>query len=61
MRNCLKRSNNDDFVHIVVVLDENSNESYGALMVSNLEIEENWVGTQITLITCVQENNILKI
>ncbi|XP_058775341.1 uncharacterized protein LOC131649605 [Vicia villosa] len=42
-KNCLGRKVNDDYVHVTITLDEDSYEDTGALVVSSLEIEDNWV------------------
>ena len=43
VRSCHERSINDDFVHIAIVLDEDSYESVIALVVSSLETGKSWV------------------
>lgn len=54
---CLRRKGNDDFIEIIVALVK---DNY-ALVMSSLDIKEAKSSTQVALMTCVQENNNLRL
>lgn len=43
MKDCPKREDNENYVQIVVALDEDGYKSIVALVVSSFETEKNWV------------------